>query len=977
MRAAALWLAGALVLTASGPASADVADFLGKSVAIIRVEIEGRPTADPRVLGLIETLSGSALSMRDVRESVTHLFSLGRFEDVRVVADPVEGGVRLIYELVPLHPIRKIQFAGAMTLPGIDVGRLERAVSERYGASPPSGRRFDLARVAEEDLSEHGYLHAVVTPRLEIAHDPDRATLILAVAPGDRTHIGEIQVVGSAGAASRQVLERLGIRTGAAYERNALNTRIQEYQQSQWDSGHVEAKLTLTTRFENGDRLVHLVLSVNEGPRVKVIFNGDSIPRDKHDELVPIAEEASADEDLLEDSSNRIVEYLQGLGYRDASAPHVRQEVNGELLVTFTIAKGPLYRVSEVRTSGNRFESLSELLPRLGVRAGQPLSDATLEADRSAIESFYQREGFAAVRVSSLVDLPNEPPAGDVPVVVRIEVTEGVRTVVNTVRIQGNGSVPDADLLQGLGLQPGRPFFLTQMAVDRDTMQLSYANRGYQSATITGNPGISSDGSRAEVLFTVVEGPQLRVDHVLIVGNARTQTETIEREVQIKAGDPLGLAAIGETQRRLAELGLFRRVRISQISHGDETTRDLVVTLEESPVTTVGYGGGLEALSSTRTDAESGAAVEQLQIAPRAFFEIGRRNLFGKNRSINLFARISFRPEPGQSTADTANFGFKEYRVFGAFREPRLFNTEADAFLTGTIEQQSRSSFNFSRRAFNAEIGRRVTPTVSFSGNYQIQYTELFDENIAKEDKLLIDRLFPQLVLSSFSISGVRTTKDDAVNATEGRYFSANGQLAAQKLGSDVGFVKSFLTAQLFRTLPRSRRTVLALSGRLGTAYGFRRTLPQTDEQGNPILTPDGQPIIQIFRDLPASERFFAGGDTTVRGFALDQLGTTETLDQNGFAIGGNAVVILNAELRVPLFGGLGLVGFLDAGNVFARTSDIDFGRLRSAVGFGFRYRSPVGPIRVDMGFKTRRYEVVPGHREEANSLHISLGQAF
>ena len=164
--------------------------------------------------------------------------------------------------------------------------------------------------------------------------------------------------------------------------------------------------------------------------------------------------------------------------------------------------------------------------------------------------------------------------------------------------------------------------------------------------------------------------------------------------------------------------------------------------------------------------------------------------------------------------------------MFGAFREPRLFGTAADAFLTGTIEQQSRSSFNFSRRAFNAEIGRRLTPNLSFSGNYQIQRTELFDEEaIAPEDKLLIDRLFPQVLLSSFSASGVQSTKDDAVNPTTGHYFSANGQLAARLIGSEVGFVKSYLTAQVFRSLPRSRGTVLATSARLGMAYGFPRTV--------------------------------------------------------------------------------------------------------------------------------------------------------
>ncbi len=127
---------------------------------------------------------------------------------------------------------------------------------------------------------------------------------------------------------------------------------------------------------------------------------------------------------------------------------------------------------------------------------------------------------------------------------------------------------------------------------------------------------------------------------------------------------------------------------------------------------------------------------------------------------------------------------------------------------------------------------------------------------------------------------------------------------------------------------------------------------------------------------LPASERFFAGGDT-MRGFALDQLGVpNSTIDSNGFPIGGNAMVIANAELRVPVHGGLGVVGFVDTGNVFANTNDINFDEFRTALGFGLRYKSPIGPIRVDLGFKLHR-QIIAGRLEDLTALHISLGQAF
>ena len=125
-----------------------------------------------------------------------------------------------------------------------------------------------------------------------------------------------------------------------------------------------------------------------------------------------------------------------------------------------------------------------------------------------------------------------------------------------------------------------------------------------------------------------------------------------------------------------------------------------------------------------------------------------------------------------------------------------------------------------------------------------------------------------------------------------------------------------------------------------------------TDESGQPVVGPDGQPVIEHVRDLPASERFFAGGDTTVRGFQLDRVGRPDTFDSDGTPKGGHAELILNGELRVALWKDLGVVGFIDAGNVFSIVNDVSLADLRTGAGFGIRYKSPVGPIRIDIGFK-------------------------
>ena len=799
MRAAAR-MAGFAVLMAlwATGVRADVGDYLGKPLVSVGIQIEGRDVTEPTLVQIVETKVGTPLSMLEVRETVSRLFSLGRFEDVEVHADVAPGGVRLLYDLVPVHPVDKIEFVGAGGAPGVDTGRLRREVVDRYGASPPVGRAPDLVRVIEDDLHAQGYLHASVTPRAELQHAPDRATLIFTIDPGARTTIGEITITGEAGMSRPDLLKLLEVRSGAPYLSDALDTRIARWVADRRSHGFLEAKLKPSPQFDDGDRVVHLTLDAAEGPHVQIEFDGDMLPVRLRGELAPIEREGSTDEDLLEDSTNRIEDYLREQGYRDAAAPHTRQETGGELVITFNVRKGPLYRVAHpVEISGNETFPLANLSAGIHVHEGQPFSAARLDADVSAIADAYSRQGFAAVSVKGDEEsAPHDAAALEVPMTVRIEITENVRTVVGSVRVDGNASVPETELLGVLGLEQGRPFFLTQMAIDRDALQQHYANLGFQSATVDANPGLSPDRARAGVVFTVHEGPRLFVDHHFIVGNVRTKSETIERELQFKDGQPLSAAAVAETQRRLAALGLFRRTDITEIGHS-EGSRDVLISVDEAPVTSIGYGVGAEALEILTTSSE-GTAQQQLQFAPRAFFDIGRRNLFGKNRSLNLSTTVALWPRNSPvfnstQSAEGGNFGFAEYRVLGTFREPHFLGTSADAYLTGVVEQQIRSSFDFARHSFSAEMAKRVTRAISVSGNYQIQQVKLFNDFVAPADQLLVDQLFPTVLLSSFSSSIIRNTRNDALDPTRGEYLTATGQIAARAIGSEVGFVKLYL----------------------------------------------------------------------------------------------------------------------------------------------------------------------------------------
>ncbi|MGH9254179.1 MAG: POTRA domain-containing protein [Vicinamibacterales bacterium] len=933
----------------------------------VRVEQESRTVDDRLISGLIETTVGEPLSMRKVRETLTHLTSLNRYEDIQVLQEPAGAGIRLRYVLVPLHPVDRMEFRGTLGLPE---GEVRRVVTERFGAAPSAGRAQEVADALQLLYRERGYTAARVTPGIEETHAPDRATMAFDIQSGPRATIGRLDIDEIDAADRRLPPGDIEVRAGDPYDGTEILEALNRYVASLRGRGFYEARALHTGVFEtNGTATVRV--TVDRGPLVTVAFAGDPLPEADRERLVPVRAEGSADEDLLEDAVLAIEDYLRARGYRDALTEYARAERDGMLMITFTINRGTRFLVDNVAITGNTAVPTVELLKLVPIATEQPFVQTAAGRAATAMRDLYRSRGFTRAAVQdSVMELSRDGEgAADHRVALRFNVAEGPAALVSSVAFEGHTVLTDAQLQALMTTGPGRPYSEIDVVTARDRIDLEYRNRGYESVVVEPDVSLAENGTRADIRFAIVEGPQVIVDHVIIVGNERTSVETIQRELLLRPGEPLGYSARIESQQRLAALGLFRRVVIEELRHAGESRRDVLIQVEEAPPTTIGYGGGIEGGTRLRPTGEGGQAEERFELAPRGFFEIGRRNLWGKNRAVNLFGRVSLRSrdivlsDTGLRLAELATqsgYGFNEYRIVSTFSEPRILGSGANLLVMGILEQAIRSSFNFIRRQARGEVALRVTPRYSAAALYAFERAELFDERFTDDEKPLIDRLFPQVRLSTFSGSLLRDTRTDIANTEGGSFIVLTTDLAARIIGSEVGFIKNYLQAFKYVRLPATRRTVLALGGRLGAAHGFPRNV-------------DGVTV----QDLPASKRFFAGGDTTVRGFSLDRLGTASTISPSGFPTGGNGLVIVNAELRVGLFGAFDGVTFFDAGNVYARARNIDLTDLRPAAGVGVHYRSAIGPIRVELGFNLDRRELVPGVLERRSVLHISLGQAF
>ena len=167
-----------------------------------------------------------------------------------------------------------------------------------------------------------------------------------------------------------------------------------------------------------------------------------------------------------------------------------------------------------------------------------------------------------------------------------------------------------------------------------------------------------------------------------------------------------------------------------------------------------------------------------------------------------------------------------------------------------------------------------MTDLIRGSFRYSFGTTRTFDEHLSEEDKLTIDRLFPKVRLSAFSVALSRDTRDDLLEPQHGTLVSLDGTVAVRALGSQVGYTKSYLQGFYYRRLGHPR-LVFAGGASFGLAYPYTVIAIVTDNEGHSV------PV----KDLPASERFFAGGDTAIRGYALDTVGAPATISPNGFRL--------------------------------------------------------------------------------------------
>jgi len=881
-------LRGALLLTAALGGSA-----LGEEPRVTGIRFVGIDAERERLARYVTIALGQPLDQSDVRTTVERLFSLGRFDDVRVEGEPTSRGIDLVIHVVPAPRLTSVRIAGDRLVSAKKAQRLTRL---SLGEALHEGRLEEAGRDLAIALAARGYLESRVDAALETgAHS---GSLVLTIKGGPRAIVDRVEV--DAVPAVLDLAPMAAPPVGSAFEKARAESAAEKMRRHLVARGRWRAVVQARESYDPRSARVALRFAIEPGPVVSVTFRGSPLARGLRSTVERLVREGRAGTDALEESADRIEARLREEGHRDARVRHT-QTARGEALeIAYEVTAGSPSRVASVTSAG---EQVPAPLPTLLTQVGDPLRDSRLDDDAQTLQRGLQRDGMSEARVEA----DAKEGGGDVPVVFRVR--PGPRTLVASVDV----ATPLADLpVPSLATSAGTPYRVSALARDKAALLQSYRDAGYASVEVEPRVEFLDDKAQARVVFSIKPGSLTRVGEIIVAGLETTREIVVRRELTFKPGDPLAPTRLLESQRRVQALGIFERVELDEIESEDGTRHDVVVRVRESSRTAVSYGLGY--------------AERDLL---RASVEVTLRNLKGMDRSLSSFARMSF----GGS------------RLFATYREPRLFGRRQDLYLTGFREEQQRDGFDYIRYGGLVQTARSLSSRLTLIGRLAYQRTYVFNVTVPIDD---IDRQFRTSTFAGPSSSLVYDSRNDPIDPKRGRFASADVQFSTRGLGGDT-FLKGFVQSANFT--PLGNRFVFGVSGRFGLARTFADEPPR----------------------LPLPDRFFAGGDYSMRGFKIDTVGPLELSDTRELVpTGGNALLAGTLELRFALRPRIELAAFSDVGNVYGLASDLTLNDLRYTAGLGIRYKSSIGPLRVDWGRKLDRRA-----GESAYRVHVTVGHAF
>ncbi len=879
----------------------------------VTVEVDGRP-GEPGLLDLIPIRPGDPFSPRLVDQAVKQIYATGLFADVRVSKEG-EARVGLAFALVRTVFIDAVRFRGAKASPVRLAGSLTIL---RPGAYLQEDRIPDAVAEVRAGLRGEGYFDAVV--ECDVRRKPgSTADLVFRATDWKSYRVGGLEVEWKVDIPESVLLRKMKTKVGDVYVPNRLAADLEALSAGLGRLGYRRAEVSLAGEvFDEPNRRVDLRVEILPHEKITVVINGAKVPVGL---VAPIWEERVFEQWGLDEGDVRILNHLRRKGYLFAAVESRVEHNPDETLIVHDVAPGDRFSVKTVDFRGLTAFSSLDMRTRLAVREGVPFF-SLLKYDRlfqmpREIESYYRESGYADVQVR--LDLVREKEG----VRAVFDIREGTKISVDDIRIEGTSIFPAEVLAGELISRRGGAYYPPNVQRDIDLIETYYLNRGVRGTEVAARVEPAGEG-RVSLVYEVDEGSRVAVRNVFITGNRTTRMSVIRREIRVEKGADADYSKAQETKRRLERLGIFSDVRVDEVQTGpaDEV---VVVTVREGEKNYTGLGLGFESL----TPLTGSLASWPNDFRPRGTAEYIRSNIFGLGAQVGVLGQISTR----------------ERRAVLSWNQPYLFGLAMPMTVVGWLEREARESFTLDRRGVSLSAVKSLSKARLLLASLSLTRTALLDvdlDNLPPD----IDRQFLPYSAALASVSMSWERRDDTLNPTKGYFFSAVGEWGIPVFGMESDYQKIFLKFQLYR--PVITGVNLGLTARLGLGNGLRH--------------------------LP--ERFFAGGSNTFRGEEFEMLGPLDDTSLKPY--GGEAVFLVNTEMSfavVPSWRELRLGAFFDLGNVYATLGEFRPLDLRGAAGAGLRYRTPLGPVRVEIAWKLWGFDAQD--RKGRPLIFLTIGHIF
>lgn len=765
---------------------------------------------------------------------------------------------------------------------------------------------------------QEGFFQARFSSRFQPALDNRREIgVVLEIDEGNRARIRNLSFDGEKVFSDLTLLFRVRSHEKEYYRFEVLEKDLDRIRRLYEKEGYFKAVVgPPVVTFVEESSGVDITIPIDSSNKIEIIFEGNlRFARDKLEQRLLIKEERSDADDILEESARRIEAYYRRKGFPFARVTSFSRRFpeQNRMEAHFKIESGFRAEIRDITFTGRHAFSETRLKELIQLEeeafwTESRYTERAIEEDTAALTAFYRKEGFQNARVSSKTEWDPSKRFATI----QFNIDEGVRTRVDAVEIEGNQAFSSEELKKRLSIQSQAPYHDSTVKEGARQLLSAYSKAGYLDAEVIPSVRFSEDRTAAVLRYHVTEGDQIRFGDIELRGNLQTRDPVLLRELLIKKGEPYDPEKLLRSQRELYRTGHFSVVHFDPIrSPEDPTIQDVRLTVVERPSVALEFGFGY-------------ADRERLS----GFFEIANRNLFGTGREISARAQAS-RIE-------------KKYAL--NYKEPWMFSQKIDARLAAAYLDLKEEAFDLKTTSGTVGFDKSFSDTIKASLLYQYEHND-----IANVDPAAVRTAedIGRVRIASINPSIIRDTRDDPFNPRGGSVNGIAFRNAARMLGSEAQLFKVTLQSSWYHTL--GPRFVFAFSTRAGVANRFGET------------------------DLvPLPERFFLGGRSTVRGYEQDRLGIEGATLSQGEPIGGNAMLVFNEELRIALPRSLGLVFFFDHGNVWPEYRDVSFSEIKSTTGIGLRYNTPIGPLRVDWGYKLNREA-----EEDPWAFHFTLGHAF